>query len=66
MTTKQVIKKIGLFAFIKSRIVTPRQFLKAWDNENMHIFGAKWTILDILFFARYEAGKAIEGYDFEK
>ncbi len=64
MTTKQVIKKIGLLPFLKSRIVTPKEFMRAWMNENMHVFGAKWSFKEILFFARYEACKAIEGYDF--
>ncbi len=63
MSMLECIKKIGLKRFILSRIITPKQYMKAW-NENYKYSKGKWSFGEIIFFARYDACKAIPGYDF--
>ena len=60
-TMMDVIKKIGLIKFIRSRIVTPRQ-IKAAKEDYEWLEGAKPS--EVIFYTRYHEFKAIEGYDF--
>lgn len=61
LTTREVINKVGLLNFIKSRIITPKQIL-----ETKKEYGFKGENLgEIIFFTRYHSLKAIEGYDFK-
>lgn len=58
--TIKIGKDISVIDFIKSRIVTPKEIAEGMKNP---VFDDK-SIGSILFNARYNAGKAIEGYDF--
>lgn len=58
--TLRIGKDISVFNFIKTRIVTPRELLEGIKDP---ICGSKHPS-NIIFSARYRAGKALEGYDF--
>lgn len=58
--TLKIGRDISLFQFIRSRIVTPKEIIAGIHNP---VYDDK-SIGSILFNARYNAGKALEGYDF--
>ena len=53
-------KKVPIRTLIKTRIVTPAEIIRGIKNPAF----PNNSIGNILFNARYNAGKAIEGYDF--
>jgi hypothetical protein len=56
-----LLRKVPFCKYLKSRIVTPKEFMAGLKSDicSNSCLGA------ILFKARYEAGKAIVGYDFD-
>lgn len=60
LTTKEVIEKVGLWNFIKSRYVPIRHYLKTALSKDGRCCGFNWNLFDTRFILR----KAIEGYDF--
>ena len=46
--------------YLASRIVTPVEIVRTLRNNDT----TDWSIGELIFFARYEAGKAIEGLDY--
>ena len=58
--TVKVGRDISIINFFKTRILTPKEIVRGIKNP---IFPGH-SIGDVLFSARYNANKAIEGYDF--
>ena len=52
-TTKEIIKEIGLFKFLKTRIVSPRQIIEEYRKEEKY-FERGSQLKDAIFFARYD------------
>lgn len=66
-TRSQVIKRIGLRNYIHSRLVTPLQIKEGIEDGPMNLKASKSIRMffgNLLFNARYVAGKAVLGYDF--
>lgn len=59
--TIRVGKDISIINFLKTRILTPKEIVNGIKNP---IFPNSHSVGDVLFSARYNANKAIEGYDF--
>lgn len=59
--TIKVGKDISIINFLKTRILTPKEIVNGIKNP---IFSNSHSVRDVLFSARYNASKAIEGYDF--
>ena len=58
--TIKIGKDITIMAFLASRFVTPAEIITGMRNP---VF-PNTSVGRILFNTRYNAGKAIEGYDF--
>ena len=60
----ELIKKIGFAAYIKSRLLSPRQII--YGFRHYRDMFTEFSVKNALFCARYNAGpsKCIEGYDF--
>lgn len=57
--TRKVGRDIPFREYLKTRIVTPKELKAALDDPYPCC-----CIGELIFMARYIAGKAIEGYDF--
>ena len=76
MTRKECINKMGLLAFLKTRVLTPMDFYRFFrenysskDGQCAYFESAGCKnligkIQEIIFFTRYINFKSIEGYDF--
>lgn len=65
LSTRETIRKVGLFHFVYSRILTPKDIVLAIKDIKENHGGLKgFTLKDFIWHARYVNSKAIEGYDF--
>lgn len=65
---KDLIREIGLKEYVCNRLVTPQELLVGIKISRKYRYMYKHSLIRMvgtwLFWARYDAGKAILGYDY--
>ncbi len=61
--TIKIGRDISVIDFLKTRFLTPSEIINGYKAP-LFEFSSKNRVGKLIFSARYNAGKAIEGYDF--